>query len=53
MLAKIAAHYEETTNAANLLKQSYWDERLSRITNLEELMRELKKNKSFMYNIST
>ncbi|MFX1573687.1 MAG: hypothetical protein ACFFB0_13135 [Promethearchaeota archaeon] len=52
MLAKIADYYEEIINAANLLKQSYWDERLNKITKIEELVVKLKKGKSFVYNIS-
>ncbi|MFW9973021.1 MAG: hypothetical protein ACFFDF_22740 [Candidatus Odinarchaeota archaeon] len=48
---QIAEYYNEIARASQLLKQSYWDERLSELTKIEDLVKELKQGNSFVYKI--
>lgn len=51
-LVEISNLYKQTVDNANLLKQSYWDNRLDGINDFKKILEEIRKSKSFVYSIS-
>ncbi|MFW9877707.1 MAG: hypothetical protein ACFFG0_31860 [Candidatus Thorarchaeota archaeon] len=52
-LNEIGQLFNETVINANSLKESYWNDRLSKFRNPEELLEEIYNSHSFVYNVSS